>query len=104
MSKRLLVCFIIVFSCSIVGLAQSNRGGISGTVLDQSGAVVPGATVTITNLATNQQTVLTTSLAGSYTAQLLEPVTYDVSVELKGFKKWIKRSVKVDTAVVRHRQ
>jgi hypothetical protein len=100
MSKRLLVCFIIVFSCSIVGLAQSNRGGISGTVLDQSGAVVPGATVTITNLATNQQTVLTTSLAGSYTAQLLEPVTYDVSVELKGFKKWVKRNVKVDTAVV----
>jgi hypothetical protein len=100
MLKRLLVFFMIVLSCSIVAFAQSNRGGISGTVFDPSGLVVPGATVTIRNVATNQETHLTTSMSGTYSALFLEPVTYDVTVEVKGFKKWVKKDVKVETAIV----
>ena len=100
MVKRLPVFFVIFFSCSILALAQSNRGGISGTVFDSTGAVVPGATVTITNVATNQEIKVITSEAGTYSVPLLEPVTYNVTVELKGFKTWVKKDVKVDTAIV----
>ena len=83
---------------SVVAMGQTNRGGISGTVADSSGAVIPGAKVTITNIGTNQGIRLTTSDSGSYAATNLEPVTYRIEVEMKGFKKAIVQSVKVDTA------
>ena len=78
--------------------AQSNRGAITGTVTDPTGAVVPGASVTITNTGTNQKTKLTTSETGTFAASSLEPVTYSVMVEAPGFKKSILNTVKVDTA------
>src|SRR5215510_3460649 len=84
--------------CAVAAAGQSNRGGISGTVTDANGAVVAGATVTITNLGTNQIIKLTTSEAGAYSASSLEPVTYRVTVEAPGFKKAVAESVKVDTA------
>ena len=78
--------------------AQTNRGGISGTVSDPSQAVIAGATVTITNTGTNEVRKLTTSQLGSYSAVDLEPVTYRVEVEFQGFKKSVVENVKVDTA------
>ncbi len=78
--------------------AQTNRGGISGTVFDSTGAVIPMASVTITNLGTNQKVTLKTSEAGVYTATSLEPVTYSVTVEATGFKKAVIHDVKVDTS------
>ena len=67
--------------------AQTNRGGISGTVFDQQGAVVPGATVTIINVGTNQRIVATTSASGSYGVSNLEPVTYRIEVQAAGFRR-----------------
>jgi hypothetical protein len=85
--------------CSFAVLAQSNRG-ISGTVFDPNGAVVPGATVVITDLGTQRTTTVTTSESGTYIARSLEPVAYSVRVEAQGFKKSIIEHVKVDTATV----
>src|SRR5262245_43488799 len=84
--------------CVVAALGQTNKGGISGTVSDSAGAVVPAATVTITNLGTNQKLTLKTSEAGVYAASSLDPVTYSVSVEVAGFKKAFVDRVKVDTA------
>ena len=81
-------------------LSQTNRGGISGTVLDSSGSVVPNATVTIRNLGTNQVTKEKTSASGAYNVVSLDPVTYSVTVEADGFKKATIESIKVDTATV----
>jgi hypothetical protein len=53
------------------GSAQTNKGGISGTVVDANGAAVPGATVTITNLGTGQKITVTTSETGSYTVPVI---------------------------------
>jgi len=92
---RILGLFLL---CAVAVSAQTNKGGISGTVVDPNGAVVPGATVTITNVGTNKSLTLTTSDSGSYTANSLEPVVYNVLVEVKGFKKELVRNVKVDTA------
>src|SRR5207245_8991556 len=79
-------------------VAQTNRGAIAGTVVDATGGVLPGATVTIVNAGTSEQRSLTTSASGTYSATNLEPVTYRVVVDLAGFKKSVTDGVKVDTA------
>lgn len=87
-----------VWLFAIVVVGQTNKGGIGGTVTNINGAAVPGATVTITNIGTNQKSTLTTSEDGAFSATSLDPVTYSVTVEMAGFKKAMLNSVKVDTA------
>lgn len=84
--------------CATSLFAQTNRGAISGNVFDGTGALVPGASVTITNLGTSRKVKLTTSEAGSFSAPDLEPVEYSVEVEAPGFKRSKVERVKVDTA------
>ena len=90
--------FVAVFSLAIIG--QTNRGGITGTVTDSNGAIVPGAKVTITNVGTNQSSTVTTSNNGAFSATALDPVVYNVLVEAPNFKKAMIQNVKVDTASV----
>src|SRR5437879_9853196 len=70
---RLLRVAAVVLLCAFAGIAQTNKGAISGTVFDSNGAAVPGASVTITNVGTNKSLTLMTSDSGSYTANSLEP-------------------------------
>jgi Carboxypeptidase regulatory-like domain len=98
-SIRSLAGLSIIVVCGVAAIAQTNRGGISGTVFDKTGAIVPGAQVTITNVGTNRSQTLTTSGEGAYTAAALEPVVYRITVEAQGFKKAVVDSIKVDTAV-----
>ena len=97
---RLMPAIAVLFVCSVALVGQTNKGGISGTVTDQNGALVPGASVVITNLGTNQSQTLTTSESGTYSASSLEPVAYSIRVEMKGFKKALVGKVKVDTATI----
>src|SRR4051812_5782099 len=80
--------------------AQSNRGGITGTIFDPEGALVPGAKVTLINLGTNQRTEVVSSGSGSYNFVSLEPVLYRVTVGAAGFKETSVDNIKVDTATV----
>ena len=80
--------------------AQTNRGGIAGTIFDPTGASVPHAKVSVTNIGTNQTIVLTASAQGHYAINLLEPVTYRITVEAPGFKTAILEPVKVDTSSI----
>src|SRR5579859_2497516 len=86
MNKSVLV-IALGFVFTSVALGQTNRGGISGTVFDQSGAVVSGATVIITNMGTNETQRVTTSDSGTYNVQNLDPVLYKVEVQASGFDK-----------------
>src|SRR5215471_11338624 len=95
---RIILIAVMLFVAVVTVVAQTNKGGISGNVVDANGAAVPGATVTVTNLGTGQKVTVTTSETGSYTVQSLDPVIYNVVVEAKGFKKAILDKVKVDTA------
>lgn len=95
---RLLVSFFLIAVCAVISMAQTNRGGISGSVSDKNGGVIPGAIVTITNIGTNQSQKLTTSGDGAFGATSLEPVIYRITVEAPGFKKALLENVKVDTA------
>ena len=66
---RLVICTLVIFLSAAKLRAQIDRSTISGTVTDPSGAVVPGATVVVTNTATSESVTLTTVADGSYTAQ-----------------------------------
>ena len=96
--KTLAQLFTLLCCAALLVSAQTNRGGISGTVTDKNGGVVPGATVTITNAGTNQSQRLTTSGDGVFNALLLDPVVYRITVEASGFKKTVLNNLKVDTA------
>jgi outer membrane receptor protein involved in Fe transport len=71
----------------VEAVAQAVYGSISGTVLDPSGAVVPGATVTITSLERNTSDVVQTNDSGLYVKDRLVPGVYSVRVEASGFKQ-----------------
>jgi hypothetical protein len=66
--------------------AQAVYGTISGTVTDSSGAVVPGARVTVTNVNTSVTVMFTTNAVGIYSANSLIPGVYQVEAQAKGFK------------------
>ncbi len=67
--------------------AQSTTGSFQGTITDQSGAALPGVTVTIANPQTNFVRSTITNASGNYDAALLPPGRYNVSADLPGFKK-----------------
>ena len=75
---------------SAAAFAQSTaaNGAIEGTILDTSGAVLPGVTVTITNVGTGAERSVTTNEKGLYRAPLLPLGKYRVVAELQGFKKF----------------
>src|SRR6266849_8219429 len=66
--------------------SQGSSGRILGTVTDQSGGVVSGATVTVTDTERGVSKILTTNDPGEYNAPTLVPGTYKVRAEAKGFK------------------
>lgn len=68
--------------------AQTDRGIITGTVTDATGAVVPGAKVTATNIATNVPFNTETTATGNFTIPSLPPGTYTLRVEARGFKTY----------------
>jgi len=79
---------VLVSSLSFLSLAQTtvSQGSIQGTVTDQTNAVVPGATITITSLATGQVVTVKTSSTGTYNSGGLPVGDYQVRVQAKGFK------------------
>src|ERR1051326_4392745 len=91
-NARFWFAFILCISFTTFSLlpagAQSTiaTGSIQGTVTDPNGAVVPGASVTITNKATGQVSKVTTSGSGTYASGALAPGEYEVRVEGKGFR------------------
>jgi Carboxypeptidase regulatory-like domain/TonB dependent receptor len=91
----LLACLLVPFA-SIPTYGQS-VSGINGTVTDQSGAVVPDATVTITNVDTKVESHATTSAVGTYTVTDLIPGNYTVRVEKANFQTSLVQGVTVET-------
>lgn len=85
-SIRLLVTSFGLLLLSFALFAQSG-GKISGIVTDQTGAVIPGATVSVIDTERGTTRTLTTDAAGAYDAPTLIPGNYTVRVEVKGFKR-----------------
>jgi len=83
----LLALIAVFFTLAPNASAQVDRATLSGVVRDTGGGVVPGATVTVTNVATNVESHQTTTETGGYQMVNLVPGRYQIEVELTGFKK-----------------
>jgi hypothetical protein len=90
------------FSCVLVFLlstslpAQVDTGAILGTVKDQSGGVIPGAKVTLTNAGTGVSVTAKTGADGAYVFRPVKIGTYSVAAEYQAFRKTEQRDVRVD--------
>src|SRR5580700_1715488 len=76
-------------------LAQVNQARLLGTVTDQSGGVIAGATVTVTDVQKNVSRTLTTDSAGEYVAPNLDPDKYTLRVEAKGFRTFTREGMQL---------
>jgi hypothetical protein len=98
-SIRLAALLLATIVCGLLGSGvaygqtQSNAADLQGTVRDQSGAVVSGATVTARNPATNVSKTTTTNDGGVYLIVNLPPGDYEVTVEAANFKKSVLPAV-----------
>jgi hypothetical protein len=86
---------LVVCATQVVLAAQDFRGAIVGRITDASGARLPGATVTATNVATNVGSTATTDNDGGYSILYLQPGTYKLTIELSGFKKLVRDGIEV---------
>ncbi len=82
---RFLLLFALCALLLAVANAQSTSATLSGTVVDQNGAVIPSADITITNTATGLQRTATSNDSGFFTVPLLPPSTYTVRAQHSGF-------------------
>src|SRR5262245_35202435 len=86
-TAQILFLTVLMLASCLTLSAQSVTGRISGTIGDASKAVIPGATVTVTNEATQIARNATTDEEGFYVVTNLPPGSYAVAVEHAGFKK-----------------
>ena len=77
-------------------LAQAVYGSIAGTVVDQSGALLPGVSVTVTSVERKTTDTVVTNEAGRYVKERLLPGTYEVKIELSGFKQAVYPNIQVN--------
>jgi hypothetical protein len=87
----------VVLCClsAVVLSAQEPYGRITGRVVDSGGAVVPGASLRVTNTETRVETNASSDSAGAYEARNLIPGRYTITAETKGFKRYLRGPVEV---------
>src|SRR5438876_77818 len=88
------ICCFLAQSVGL-GLAQTSTGGISGTVRDSSGAGVPQARLTLTNLDTNARREQESDEHGIFSFTSLPPARYRLEAERTGFKKFVEEPIEV---------
>jgi hypothetical protein len=89
------ILFGIALILAVPAAAQEITATITGIVKDQSGAIVPGATVTVRNVGTNVSNMMMTDQSGVYVFPLLPPGDYEVTVELTGFRKFVRSGLEL---------
>src|SRR6266540_4185752 len=95
----LLFSLFIITTQSVDIRAQAVYGSITGTVTDQKGATIAGATVTITDLSKNVSKSIKTNESGNYEARSLIPGKYQLKVEQQGYKASVQEvEVRADVA------
>ncbi|MPZ17816.1 MAG: hypothetical protein GEV06_07895 [Luteitalea sp.] len=107
-ARRILMRSALSLSVVLLSLMASATAAaqalstIRGTVTDQSGGVIPGATVTITDVGTNVRVrTVVSNNSGDYEAPDLHPSTYQVRAELSGFRTFVADSVLLDGSQTR---
>ncbi len=92
--KGALFCIVVCFAMACPAGAQDVQSAtVVGTVTDPAGAVVPNATVTVTNAATNVSAHATTNSDGAYYIPFQPAGTYMLTIDAKGFKKYLQNGI-----------
>jgi hypothetical protein len=97
-TRTLVFCWaptVVVLLCAGTANAQAVKGGLLGTIVDQSGFALPGVTLTITEVNTNVSYSAVTNNSGNYVFSNLKDGKYRVSAELSGFKRVVREGVDV---------
>src|ERR1700757_1836242 len=94
----LLLATFTLLPFSLSAYAQSTAGRVLGTLTDPSGAAVPGATVVVTDVQRGTSRTVTTDESGTYIVPNLQPGTYKIHAEAKGFKSAERPSVQIEVA------
>ena len=94
---RIFACLLVlIVGFAVEGRAQGFQGGVRGVVKD-SGGVVPGAEVTLTNQGTSLSRSTTTTQAGEYSFPNLAPGTYQLKIVMTGYKTYAQESIPIGT-------
>jgi hypothetical protein len=96
--KVLMVTALLLFSFATSAFAQTGNAQLGGTVTDQSNALIPGVTVTATNVNTNVAQTTISNESGAYSFPVLQPGTYRVTGSLPGFKQAVFNDVELPYA------
>src|SRR5580765_4856211 len=89
---RLLGILLIILSTAPRAVLAQDTGIVTGSVVDTSDQVIPGATVTLVNEATGDARTAVTNERGEFTFRAVQPGTYTVAAELAGFRKYERRN------------
>ena len=103
LNRRLALCFVsaLLWCLFAAGSASAQTAAtVVGDVKDASGAVTPGATVTVRNEGTRIERKVETNEAGQYRVTPLNPGTYTVEVESSGFKRQVRSGVVLEVGAV----
>src|SRR6266576_2901733 len=95
----LITTMILIASATGPAVAQTTGAAtLVGTVTDTTGAILPGAKVTVVNVGTAFQSETQTGPEGSYYVPYLSPGSYKITVEAAGFRRYVREGVVLRTA------
>ncbi|MGB6113398.1 MAG: carboxypeptidase-like regulatory domain-containing protein, partial [Acidobacteriaceae bacterium] len=90
------LAFIMLLAFPALLLSQAYFGTVGGLVVDPSGAVVPGVTITLTDVEKGYTFTAKTNKQGEFILPSIPPSVYTLSAEMNGFDKAIRTGIKVD--------
>ena len=89
---------LVFCACVATAFAQTQSARLTGTVHDSTGAVVPNAKVSATNVATRVKTETSSNATGDYVLPALQPGPYSLTVEAAGFRKAAIEGIQLDAS------
>ncbi len=98
--NRSVLVIVCLFLSTLAAFAQTDRGTLTGTVSDPSGAVIPGVSIEARNVQTGAMYQAGSSETGNYTLAQLPAGTYELSATLPGFKRFVREGIIVAVATV----
>jgi hypothetical protein len=98
---RFTLALALMLTAATVAAQSGPTGGLNGRVVDQSQGAIPGATVNVVNTATNESRTAVTNAEGLYAVTALPVGTYELTVQIDGFKTVRRQGILVEAAVPR---
>ncbi len=93
--SRNLLCTAVLLTICILPASAQTTAGVTGTITDDSGAAIPGVTLTIRNVETSLQRETVSDESGFYQLLLLQPGTYTLTAKKTGFRQATREGLRL---------